>query len=170
MKAHQLFGGLSPALAGEILEFAYTSDKPLYRTAVDAVAKLRKLRPVFLERQPRTERHASMATALSRPGLELAADGLIRNWLLKKNTTMLTDFLDSLKISHDKGVVEDLPPTIDEAALESAVEALLAKYSPEAVAVYLHAFHEMNESKWSNLAAHLETDPRLQFRKTAEVK
>jgi hypothetical protein len=167
MKAHQVFGGLSPALAGEILEFAHSSDKPLYRTALDAVAKLRKLRPVFLERQPRTERHASMATALSRPGLELAADGLIRNWLLKKNTTMLTDFLDSLKIQHDKGVVEDLPQTVDETALESAVETLLSKYPPEAVAVYLHAFHEMNEGKWSNLAAHLETDPRLQFKKAA---
>ena len=165
MKAHQVFGLLSPELSGEILEFAFASDKPLYRTALDAVAQLRKVRPIFLERQARTERHASMATALSRPGLELAADGLIRNWLLKKQTTMLTEFLDSLNIKHDKGVVEDLPATVDETALESAVEALLAKYPAEAVAVYLHAFHEMNECKWSNLAAHLETDPRLQLDK-----
>jgi hypothetical protein len=165
MKAHQLFGRVSPRLSGEILEFAYSSDKPLYRTAIDAVAQLRKVRPIYLERQPRTERHASMATALSRPGLELAADGLIRNWLLKKNTPMLTEFLDFLKIKHDKGVVEDLPPAMDDAAIDSAVEALLAKYPAEAVAVYLHAFHEMNDCKWSHLSAHLETDPRLQLDK-----
>ena len=76
---------------------------------------------------------------------------------------MLTEFLDSLNIKHDKGVVEDLPPSVDEPALESAVEALLAKYPAEIVAIYLHAFHEMNECKWPNLAAHLETDPRLQL-------
>ena len=165
MKAHQVFGGLSPATAGEILEFTYSTDKPLYRTTLDAVAKLRHVRPVFLERQPRTERHVGMATALSRPSLELAADGLIRNWLLKKQTPMLTEFLDSLKITHDKGVVEDVPPTVDEATLESSVEALLAKYPAEVVAVYLHAFHEMNENRWSNLGVHLETDPRLQLSK-----
>ena len=164
MKAYQVFGGLSPALSGEILEFAYSTDKTLYRTALDAVAQLRKVRPIYLERQPRTERHTSMATALSRPGLDLAADGLIRNWLLKKNTNMLTEFLDSLNITHDKGVVEDLPATVEETALEKAVEALLAKYPAETVAVYLHAFHEMNEGKWSNLAAHIETDPRLQLK------
>jgi hypothetical protein len=111
-----------------------------------------------------------MATALSRPGLDLAADGLIRNWLLKKNTNMLTEFLDSLNIAHDKGVVEDLPPTVEETALEKAVEALLAKYPAETVAVYLHAFHEMNEGKWSNLAAHIETDPRLQLKQPEKAK
>ena len=153
-------------MANDILEFAHSTEKPLYRTTVDAVAKLRKVRPIFLERQPRRDRHLSMASALGRPAMELAADGVLRHWLLKKETTMLTEFLDSLKIKHDNGVVEDIPAEIDDAAIDSSVEMLLAKYPHEAVAVYLNAFHEMNERKWAHLDAHLQTDPRLQLKNT----
>jgi NADPH-dependent 7-cyano-7-deazaguanine reductase QueF-like protein len=40
---------------------------------------------------------------------------------------------------------------------------LLAKYPPEAVAVYLNAFNDMNETNWSNLKTILESDSRLQL-------
>jgi hypothetical protein len=43
---------MSPALALEILTYVYETDKPLYRATLGAVAEARKLRPVFLERQP----------------------------------------------------------------------------------------------------------------------
>ena len=76
---------------------------------------------------------------------------------------MLVDFLDALGIEHKEGVVEDLPPTMDDAKLRAAVDALLAKYPPEAVAVYLHAFNDMNEVDWPNLKTMLESDPRLQL-------
>lgn len=166
MKAHELFAAMSPAMANEILEFTHSSDKPLYHTTLDAVANLRRVRPVYLERQPRTERHVSMAAALGRPALELAADGLIRNWLIKKHTAMLTDFLDALKIAHDKGVVEDIPASVDDATLRSAIDTLFAKYPGEAVAIYLQAFHEMNEGRWSNLNELLTGDPRLALNKS----
>jgi hypothetical protein len=76
---------------------------------------------------------------------------------------MVADFLDALGIAHQEGVVEDLPPAMDDAKLRAAVESLLAKYPPEAVAVYLHAFNEMNEVEWPNLKAMLDSDPRLQL-------
>src|SRR5690349_5496976 len=100
VKSHQLFAAISPALVTEILEYNFANDKPLYRAALDAVAQARKVRLVYLERQPRTERHATVAQALTRPNLEIAADSLIRNWLLKKHSALLTDFLDALKIAH----------------------------------------------------------------------
>src|SRR5947209_7765114 len=91
MKSHQLFGTISPAMAGEILEYNFANDKPLYRAALEAVAQTRKVRAVFLERQPRAERHASMSLSLSRPPLALAADSLIRNWLLKKHNAVRSE-------------------------------------------------------------------------------
>ena len=60
-------------------------------------------------------------------------------------------------------MVEDLPPTIEEEKLRAAVETLLGKYPPEVVAVYLNAFHDMNEVDWPNLKALLEGDKRLQL-------
>ena len=121
------------------------------------------MRPVFLERQPRTQQHAEIIQSLARPALEAAAAALIRAWLVKKHEAMLVDFLNALGIKHEKGVVEDLPKEMDDAKLKAAIEALLAKYPPEAVAVYLNAFNDMNEAHWANLKTLLESDARLQL-------
>jgi hypothetical protein len=82
---------------------------------------------------------------------------------MKKQNSMLVQFLDELGIPHKEGVVDDLPPSVDDTKLRAAVEGLLAKYPPESVAVYLLAFNEMNEANWPNLKAMLETEPRLQL-------
>jgi hypothetical protein len=163
MAPPRLFGALSPALASEILEFTFANDKPLYRATLEAVAQSRKLRPVFLERQPRAERHAALISALGRPPLGLAGDTLIRNWLVKQQTALLTDFLDALNIPHETGVLQDLPPSVEDAALQSAIEGLLARHPREIVALYLRAFQQMNEGGWANLNARLQTDPLLKL-------
>ncbi len=154
---------MSPGVALEILTFTYETDKPLYRAALAAVAEARKVRPVFLERQPRGQRHATMLATLARPGLDLVSGNLIRSWLLKKHKGMLIDFLNALGIPHQEGVVEDLPASMEDAKLSTAIEALLAKYPPEAVTVYLHAFNDMNQVEWPNLKTMLENDKRLQL-------
>jgi hypothetical protein len=163
LTSHELFGFMSPALADDILNFTHDSDKPVYKGAVSAIAQARHVRPVFLERQPRAQRQAAMIATLSRPGLDAVAGGLIRVWLLKKHKAMLVDFLNALEIKNEEGVVENLPAGMDDAKLKTAVETLLAKYPPEAVAVYLNAFNDMNETSWANLKTILESDPRLQF-------
>jgi hypothetical protein len=163
LTSHELLGFMSPSLALDILTYAYETDKPLYRATLGAVAEARKLRPVFLERQPRPQRHAAMLATLARPSLDMVTANLLRTWLLKKHKQMLTDFLDALGIAHQEGVVEDLPPAMDDAKVRAAVDGLLAKHPPEAVAVYLHAFNEMNEVEWPSLKTMLESDPRLQL-------
>jgi hypothetical protein len=163
LTSHELLGFMSPALALDILTYAFDNDKPLYRATLSAVAQARKLRPVFLERQPKPQRHAAMLASLSRPALDMVTGNLIRAWLLKKHKTMLTDYLDALGIAHEEGVVEQIPPTMDDAKLRAAVDALVAKYPLETVAVYLHAFNEMNEQEWPNLSAMLNSDPHLQL-------
>jgi len=163
LKSHELFGFMSPGLANEIIMFTFESDKPTYRATLNGVAEARHLRPVFLERQPKTQRHATMVATLARPALDLIAGGLLRNWLLKKHKGMLVDFLNALGIKNEEGVVENLPEGMEDAKLKSAIEVLLAKYPPEAVAVYLNAFNDMNEANWGNLKTILESDPRLQL-------
>ncbi|MDB6022227.1 MAG: hypothetical protein JWQ04_2084 [Pedosphaera sp.] len=163
LTSHELIGFMSPALAEQIISYAFETDKPLYRTALSAVAEARKVRPVFLERQPRTQRHATMLAVLTRPSMELIAGNLIRQWLVKKQNPMLSQFLDALGIAHKEGVIDDLPPTIEDDKLKSAVDGLLASHPPETVAVYLIAFNDMNEANWPNLKTLLETDPRLQL-------
>jgi hypothetical protein len=163
LTSHELFGFMPPALAADILEHAYAHDRDLYRATLTAVANARKVRPVFLDKQPRPARHAGMIGYLSRPGLELAAGTMLRGWLLKAHQSLLVDFLNGLSIPHKDGVVDDLPETVDDAKLKSTVDALLAKHPVDVVKVYLHSFNSMNESQWKNLEALLHDDARLQF-------
>lgn len=163
LTSHELFGFMSPALANEILNFAYESEKPVYKATLKGVAQALHVRPVYLERQPRAQRHASMVQMLSRPGLDAVAAGLLREWLVKKHKAMLVDFLNALEIKNEEGVVDDLPSAMDDAKLKAAIEALVSKYPHEAVAVYLNAFNDMNQANWENLKQILESDSRLQL-------
>jgi hypothetical protein len=163
LTSHELIGFVSPGLANEILTFAYESDKPTYKAALASVAQARHLRPVFLERQPRAQREAAMLATLTRPALDQMAGTLIRAWLMKKHKAMLVDFLTALGIEHKDGVVDNLPPTMDDAKLKSAVDVLLGKHPPEVAAVYLNVFNDMNEANWPNLKTMLEGDARLQL-------
>jgi hypothetical protein len=163
LTSHELFGFMSPNLALEILLYAHESDKPLYRATLGAVAEARKLRPIFLERQPRAQRHTAMLATLAKPALEMVSANLIRGFLLKKYNAMLVDFLDALGIPHKEGVVEQLPASMEDDKLRTAVDVLATKYPPEVVAVYLNAFNDMNEVEWPNLKTMLEADKRLQL-------
>ena len=158
---------MSPALANEIVAFTHETDKPVYKATLAAVAQARHVRPVFLERQPRTQQHAEIIASLARPALETTAAGLIRAWLVTKHKAMLVDFLNALGIPNKDGVVDDLPAAMDDAKLKSAVETLVARHPPEAVAVYLNAFNDMNEANWVNLKTLLESDSRLQLSSAA---
>jgi hypothetical protein len=163
LSSHELFGFMSPALSGQIIESAHDENKELYHTALAAVAESKKLRPQFFERTPRASRHKEMAAVLSRPRLELISANLLREWLMRKQTAMLTAFMDSMGIPHKDGAVDDLPATMEDAKLSAAVETLLSKFPAEEVAVYLNAFYTMNDVRWPNLETMLKTEPRLQF-------
>jgi hypothetical protein len=163
LTSHELFGFMSPALAARIIEHTHDNNKELYRSALTAVAEARKLRPAFLERTPRAARHAGMVSILARPRLELIAANVLREWLMKQQVPMLSDFLNALGIPHKDGAVDDLPATVEDEKLRAAVDGLLAKYPPEEIAIYLNAFYTMNDVRWPCLESILKTDARLQF-------
>lgn len=154
---------MSPKLAADLLGYVFENDRPLYRATMAAVAEARRVRPVFLERQPRAQRNETILATLTRPSMETAAATLLRGWLMKGHLGLLKDFLDALGIPHNEGVVDDLPESMPDDKLKPAVEKVLAKHPHEVVAVYLHAFNTMNETQWKNLDALLQADPRLQL-------
>jgi hypothetical protein len=161
MTASELLSSISPSLGQRVLEEVHATDKELYRVALAGAAQARKVRPVFLERQSKPERHRFMLAALARTDMNMIAGNVISGWLVKNQQTLLTDFLNALKIPHQNGVVEDLPEKVDDAELKQAVDLLLGKYPPEVVALYLHAFYSMNEANWPALDAMLHEDDRL---------
>lgn len=163
LAAHEMFAFMSPTLAREIVEQLHTNERDAYRATLHAVADVRKVRPIFLERKPRSEQHQALIESLSRPKLELNAVATLQAWLMKSQTALLCDFLNALEIKHENGSVDDLPEAMDEAKLTAAIEGVLAKHPAEKVALYLRAFNDLSKANWPNLAEKLEADPRLQL-------
>ncbi len=161
--SHELFGFMSPELSNQIMEDTFGTDKEVYKATVAAIAQARKLRPIFLQRQPRAQRNKVIVETLARPGLAAAADNILRNWLLKNQTQLLKDFLDAAGVEHEDGIVENLPEEISAESLENGITTMLEKHPKEAAIVYLHAFNSMNDCTWKNLDEMLKKDDRLQF-------
>ncbi len=168
MKASEIFASLSPATAEQVLAYLQETQKPTYRAAIQTLATQRRLRPVFIERKPRADRHAWLQHALGRPSGEQIAGNLLQMWLLGTQATMLCDFLDALGIAHDEhGGIDSLPACPPPEKLDAAIDALLAKYPAETVAIYLHCFLAMDIAGWPPLAEKLEKDDRLRLPATA---
>ena len=164
LKATDIFQRLPAPTVDGILTHLQSADKPTYRVAIQTLATARKLRPIFVERKPRPERHAWMQGALARPQNEQISANLLQMWLMGSQAPMLCDFLDSLGIAHDEqGGIENLPPCPEADKLRAAVDSLLTKYPADAVAVYLHSFQGMDIAGWPPLDEALANDPRLQL-------
>jgi hypothetical protein len=162
MKCHEIFSRLSPQLTNEIFAHLIEHEKPVYKAMIQNIATRRKLRPVFIERKPKTERHIWLRQALSMRGADDIATQLLQIWLLGAHRQMICDFLDSLGIKHDgKGVVDSLPAEPAREALTDTITKLLEGRSAEVVAVYLHAFQAMDETGWSTLDEVLANDARV---------
>ncbi len=165
MKSHELFQNMSPAVASEIFLFLQNEEKPVYKAAIQGLANQRNLRGIFIERKPPNERHPWMQAALSRPVSDALASHLLQAWLLGAHKPMLRDFLTGLEIAHEEdGTVEELPPCPPKEKIEAAVAKLLSKYPAESVAIYLHAFREMDSAvQWPALGEILNERPELEF-------
>ena len=165
MKSYELFQNMSPALASEILSYLQKEQNPVFKSVVQTLAAQRRLRPIFVERKPPHERHAWIKAALWRKPSDALAAHLLQAWLLGAQKPLLCDFLDSLGVARDEdGTVEQLPESPPKEALGRTIDQLLAKYPAETVAVYLHAFHDMdNTVSWPPLGEVLAEDERLKL-------
>lgn len=156
---------MSPAQASEILAWLQKTQTPVFKTALQGLANQRNLRSVFIERKPPNERYIWMQAALSRKISDALAAHMLQAWLLGAQKPMLCDFLDSLGIARSEdGTVEQLPESPPKEALRKAIDQLFAKYPAEAVAVYLHAFHDMDSTvSWPPLGEVLAADERFKL-------
>lgn len=168
MTPNEIFAAIPRERAFAIFSFFQEKEKPLYKATIESLAKQRKLRPVFLERKPRTERHTWMVEALTKKANEGLAAQLLQIWLVSQQTKLLCDFLDSLGIAHDEnGTVESIPADPGREALQKAIELILANHEPDIVAIYLNAFQALDEEGWPTLQEILDSDPRLQLAQPA---
>lgn len=161
---NEIFAKMHADTAAQLFTFLADNEKNLLAVSIDTLAKQRNLRPIFVLRKPRAERHAWMQTALGRKQNEGVAAHLLQIWLVGAHAKVLCDFLDGLGIAHDEhGTIEELPGAPEKAKLAEVVNGLFEKHDPRVVAVYLHAFQATDENGWSTLEELLAEDPRLKL-------
>jgi hypothetical protein len=125
---------------------------------ITKVSELKGLLPLMPDLTPTERQRMSKLGNKSRAFADLALETL-QIWVLGKNERLVCDFLDALAIKHDgKGLIDDLPAEPDAKKVSAAVEAILAKYSPEDVWIYLHLFAGM-DTPWPHLKGLLMTHP-----------
>jgi hypothetical protein len=161
---NEILAQMPAETAQQLFSYLLEKDKPLYKATIDSLAQQRKLRPVFIERKPRHERHTWMKEALGRKQNEGVAAHLLQIWLIGAHKQLLCDFLDTLGIAHDEnGTIEELPPAPPKEALAAAVGKLLETHEPTVVAIYMHAFQALDNDGWSTLEELLHEDARLRL-------
>jgi hypothetical protein len=164
MNASELFAAASPEKGVEILDFFAASDRNAYRAAITLLASRRNLRPLFLEKKPKGERHQWMAEALGRKRNEDLALELLQNWVLQARTEMVVQFLGDLGIAHDgEGLIDQTPNEPAPELVDQAVERLLSGFPAEDVGIYLHLFVTMDPAGWNHLRQLLEIRPELRL-------
>jgi hypothetical protein len=171
MRSYEIFRECPTEVVNEIFVYLHEHEKPVYRGIIQNIATQRKLRPVFIERKPKTERHEWLRQALSRKPADDVAAQTLQIWLLGAQKDLICEFLDALEIAHDgKGFVDELPPEPPNEKLKVVVDHLLESHRPQVVAVYLNLFQTMDDAKWKGLEEILTTDARLKIGQASEAK
>ncbi len=161
MTANAIFSGLTSAEVHELFESLLAANKPAYKACLQVTASRRRLRPVFLERKPRVERHEWMQSALAQPANEDVALEVLQNWLLGTQRPLLGDFLSACGFAHEDGLIDEIPAQPAREIVDAALEAVAAKHPPLAVKIYLNLFQPEGAEAWPDLDALLVIDPRL---------
>ncbi len=163
MNAHELYAAVSPSIVTDMLDWFRSHDRNVYKSAVASLASHRKLRPVFIEKKPLVEQYAWIQKMLTLKACGAIGEHLLQAYLMAGQQEMLAAFCDGMGIEHDgKGSVSgELPATLDDAKLNQTIDALLAKFKPQLVTLYLTCFNRQTEGGWPELSARLQSDARL---------
>jgi hypothetical protein len=95
--------------------------------------------------------------------MEVLSFNILSAWLIESQRPMLCAWLDALGIEHgENGCADTFPPEPSAVLLKKGVDALLEKFDPAIVSVYLRTFNQIDETRWLALDEILKTDKRLQ--------
>lgn len=127
--------------------------------ALSAIVKARHLRPQVARSMPPDEQARALASLLE-PG-ETVAAGLLVALHLGDRRALLKTFLDAVGLAHEDGVLKEEADekTLDQAALRSGVQALLAQHPRAHVEVYLNTLWLQDPERWEGLPEALQAAP-----------
>ena len=110
MRSYQVFAGMSPERAVEMMRTLSKQAPQTFRQAVDAAALAIKARPVYMRRQPFEKRAEAVRRAMARVSANPVADELLAVYFLECRKELLVEWLDAVGLEHEDGTLADDSP------------------------------------------------------------
>jgi len=120
------------------------------------LAKVLKFRLVFLQRQTLEAKAKYLGLHIDTRGFGGFKESLLRNWLFYRYRPLLICLLSESGIPHEDGLIAGDAAPSQATSLDSGVKALLAKFPPKDVGLYLGYLLCAESDSWQELPAALE--------------
>jgi len=149
MRSYQVFAGLAPQHAEQMLTRLAEKAPAMFVQALAAASAALKARPVYLQRQPFAKRAEAVRRTLSRVATNTIADEVLAVYFLECRKELLIEWLDLLGVKHKDGTLEaDAPPPPAEKKLREAVEGFRAAGDDPDRELLMRAFAAQDAVEW----------------------
>jgi hypothetical protein len=153
MRSYQVFAGLDPEHAEQMLARLAEKAPAMFVQALAAASAALKARPIYFQRQPFPKRAQAVRRTLSRVSANAIADEVLAVYFLECRKELLVEWLDAAGVEHKDGtLVADAPVQPAEKKLRAAVESFRAADDPDRD-LLLRAFAAQDAVEWPVLDA-----------------
>ncbi len=149
MRSYQIFAGLAPDHALELLQRLAEKAPAMFVQALAAASAALKARPIYLQRQPFDKRAEAVRRTLSRVATNPIADEVLAVYFLECRKELLIEWLDTAGVEHKEGTLAaDVPPQPSEKKLRDAVGNFRSAADDRDRELLLRAFSAQDAIEW----------------------
>lgn len=117
-----------------------------------------KFREGFLKRLPISEKARHLRRLADSPTLRHVCDDLLRSWVVSRKTPMLVCFVEAQGLKHINGILEESVTQAELKSVQKGVHAVLEKFPPREVALYMGIMLTVGGDFWVGLAEAVEAE------------
>ena len=157
MRAFQIFAAMPPDRATEVLRGIAERSPAMFAQALLAASAALKARPVYLNRQPFERRANAVRRTVARVASNALAEELLAVYFLECRKPLLVEWLDTLGVEHEDGMLADAapaPPPTEQ--LRAALKSFRTAQDEDDRELLLRAFAAQSAIDWPELDDLLE--------------
>jgi hypothetical protein len=158
MRSYQVFSEMSADRANAVMSELSKTAPQMFQQALMAASAAMNARPVYLKRQPFEKQAQAVRRALARVAANGVAEEILAVYFLECRKELLIEWLDTLGIEHDEGMLQDdAPAAPDKATLQKARDKFCAAEDDDRP-LLLSAFAAQTAIDWPDLEALLNEE------------
>jgi len=152
MRPYQVFAGMSPERAREVLKAIAEVAPAAFAQAVAVASAAQRARPVFLMRQPFERRADAVRRTLARVAASDLAEELLAVYFLQCRKPLLLEWLDLIGLEHEDGTLKtEAPPSPPTDLVGKAVAGFRKPEDAADRELLLQAFAAQTAIDWPDL-------------------